>query len=504
MNDRPREGGQIAKSMTMSGNTLQNTTSVPPAVNQPKLHYATSSSRNMKSVDLSSDSDDEPEEDNEVDNRSARFDTTEEVITVSNSPYPKRNIASVNYDEGIWHNKTPENFPKRPKPTSTKSVSKLRGIIVGTWKGSEKSPDHNKQCDVYGFIDEMKRLQFRKYGSYGNRVKLDDITLNPYLSTKKHDEVKQYVIFNSENQEQPDGVSRESQGNGIEASAKVSENQSSSKPEILLGFWADSDQKNDKDKHAVFGTIVLNSNHRFRFMIRKSTRDGRVVLGNFPQGPGNYQVQYEKIVLEEHLSGLKRSEVEQYILIRQKEILEGGNCDSRSQQLNTVRLAKAAVASEHPQGANLSGQSISDPDPEPEKYQRQREISGGKIAERQQPPHIHGANEDSTDNTLADQSAPHRKSSAEQQLAKSMNKLNKTWEAQQAAKPQQPATSTHLEGTANGSSSTKDNVKIHDGITYTRRQNGMLKGIHLGAPRILNIDGEDYVEYRVLTKPSPF
>ena len=164
MDDRPREGGQIAKSMTMSGNTLQNTTSVPPAVNQPKLHYATSSSRNMKSVDLSSDSDDEPEEDNEVDNRSARFDTTEEVITVSNSPYPKRNLASVNYDEGIWHNKTPENFPKRPKPTSTKSVSKLRGIIVGTWKGSEKSADHDKQCDVYGFIDEMKRLQFRKYG----------------------------------------------------------------------------------------------------------------------------------------------------------------------------------------------------------------------------------------------------------------------------------------------------------------------------------------------------
>lgn len=162
MNDRPREGSQIAKSMTMNGNTLQSTTSVPPAVNQSKLYYTTSSSGNMKSVDLSSDSEDEPEEDNEVGDRSARFDTTEDVITVS--PYPKRNVASVNYDEGIWNNKTPENFPKRPKLTSTKSVSKLRGIIVGTWKGPEKSHDHDKQCDVYGFIDEMKRLQFRKYG----------------------------------------------------------------------------------------------------------------------------------------------------------------------------------------------------------------------------------------------------------------------------------------------------------------------------------------------------
>lgn len=241
-------------------------------------------------------------------------------------------------------------------------------------------------------------------------------------------------------------------------------------------------------------------------MIRKSTRDGRVVLGNFPQGPGNYQVQFEKIVLEEHLSGLGRSEVEQYILIRQKEILEGGNCDSRSQQLNTVRLAKAAVASENPQGASFSGQSISnpDPDPEPEQYQRQRETSRGKIAERQRPPHVHGANDDSADNTLADQSAPHRKSSAERQLAKSMNRLNKTWEAQQVVKLQQPATSTRLEATANDSSSTKDNVKIHNGITYTRRNNGMLKGNHVGPPQILNIDGEDYVEYRVLTKPSTF
>ncbi|TEY73175.1 hypothetical protein BOTCAL_0082g00260 [Botryotinia calthae] len=503
MNDRPREGGQIAKLMAMNENTLQNITSVPPVINQPKLYHTTSSSGNIKSADLSSDSDDETEEDNELDIRSARFDTTEEVITVS--PYPKRNIRSVNYDEGIWNNKTPENFPKRPKLTSTKSVSKLRGIIVGTWKGSEKVHDHDKQDDVYGFIDHMKRLQFRKYGSSGCRVKFEDITFNPYLSTKKHDEIKEYVIFKSEeNQEQPDRVSRESQGSDTEASAKVSEDQSSSKPEILLGFWADSDQVNIKDKHAVFGTVVVNSNHKFRFMIRKSTRDGRPMLGNFPQGPGNYQVQYEKIVLEEHLSKLKRSEVEQYILIRQKEIQEGGDRDSRSQQLNTVDLAKAAVASEHPQAANFSGQYVSNPDPELEQHQRKREISRGKIAERQLPPHIYGANDDSANNTLASQSAHHRKLSADRQLAKSMSKLNKTWEAQQLAKPQQPATSTHPEATANGRSLTNDNVRIYDGIIYMRRQNGIFKGKHVGPPQILHIDGEDYVEYRVLTKATTF
>ncbi|TGO26797.1 hypothetical protein BPAE_0053g00510 [Botrytis paeoniae] len=273
--------------------------------------------------------------------------------------------------------------------------------------------------------------------------------------------------------------------------------QSSPKPEILLGFWADSNQVNTKDKHAVFGTIVVKSNHKFRFMIRKSTRDGRFVLGNS-------LVQYEKIVLEEYLSQLKRSEVEQYILIRQREILEGSDLDSRSQQLNAVKLAKAAVASQYPSDPNTSGHDVSNPDPEIEQSLRRKELSRGKIADEKQPPHLQGSNDDSANDTLRDQPAPHRKLSAERQLAKSMNKLNKTWEAQQEAQAQQPVTSPRPEAAASGSSLTNDNVKIHGGIKYTRRQNGIFEGKHVGPPQLLNIDGEDYVEYRVLTKATTF
>ncbi|KAF5869085.1 putative trna splicing endonuclease subunit protein [Botrytis fragariae] len=514
MNDRPKEEGQIAKSMAMNSDTLQSITSVPPVINQPKPSQPTFGSSNIKSIDLYSDSDDEPKEDKEVEIRSARQGTAEEVITVSS--YPKRNLPSVNYDEGIWSIKI--RSPKRTKLTPTQSIPKLHGVIVGTWKDSEQFDDHDKHI-VHGFIDDGGRLRFRIYGTnrqrnkslaippgaYGCWVKFQNIAFDPYLSTKTPDQIKEYVIFKSqENQKQSDGIPRVSRDVDDDASAKVNDIQSSSKPEILLGFWADSNQVDIKDKHAVFGTIVLNSNHKFRFMIRKSTRDGRFVLGNFPVGAGNYQAQYENIVLEEYLSKLKRSEVEQYILIRQREILEGGDRDSRSQQLNAVKLAKAAAASKYPSDPSLSGHDISNPDLEIEQSLRRKEISRGKIADRKEPPHLQGTNDISVDFTLEEKPAPYRKFSAERQLAKSMNKLNKTWEAQQEAKTQQPVTSPHSEAIASGSSLTNDNDKIHNGIKYTRRQNGVFEGKHVGPPQLLNIDGEDYVEYRVLTKAATF
>ncbi|TGO15864.1 hypothetical protein BTUL_0035g00020 [Botrytis tulipae] len=478
MNERPKEERQIAKSMAMNSDTLQIITSVPHVVNQPKPSQPTSGSSDIKSIDISSDSDDELEEDKEVENRSARQGTAEEVITVSS--YPKRNRPSVNYNEAIWSINVSN--PKRTK-----------------------------------FIDNGERLCFRIYGTnrqytkslaippgaYGCWVKFQNIAFDPYLSTKTPEQIKDYVISKSqENQKQSDGLPRESRDVDHDVTAKVNDIQSSPKPEILLGFWADSNQVDTKDKHAVFGTIVVNSNNKFRFMIRKSTRDGRFVSGNFPVGAGNYQVQYEKIVLEDYLSELKRSEVEQYILIRQREIQEGGDRDSRSQQLNA--LAKAAVASQHPSDPNTSGHNVSDPDSEIEQSLKRKEISRVKIADRNQPLHLQGSNDKSADVTMGDQSAPHRKLSAERQLVKSMKKLTKTWEAQKEARTQHPVTSPCSEPTASGSSLTNDNVKIHDGIKYTRRQNGIFEGKHVGPPQLLNIDGEDYVEYRVLTKVTTF
>jgi len=50
-----------------------------------------------------------------------------------------------------------------------------------------------------------------------------------------------------------------------------------------------------------------------------------------------------------------------------------------------------------------------------------------------------------------------------------------------------------------------DDTLIHAaGITYERKTTGPFTGKLVSKGTIINIDGEDYVEYRVLTKPSFF
>lgn len=51
---------------------------------------------------------------------------------------------------------------------------------------------------------------------------------------------------------------------------------------------------------------------------------------------------------------------------------------------------------------------------------------------------------------------------------------------------------------------TGEDAKIYDGIKYERKFNGPFMGKLVSQGTIINIDGEDYVEYRVLTKPSFF
>ncbi|EHA50418.1 hypothetical protein MGG_14870 [Pyricularia oryzae 70-15] len=48
----------------------------------------------------------------------------------------------------------------------------------------------------------------------------------------------------------------------------------------------------------------------------------------------------------------------------------------------------------------------------------------------------------------------------------------------------------------------KVEVKEHAGITYARKKNGPFPGKLASNGTLISIDGEDYVEYRVLTKPS--
>ena len=49
-----------------------------------------------------------------------------------------------------------------------------------------------------------------------------------------------------------------------------------------------------------------------------------------------------------------------------------------------------------------------------------------------------------------------------------------------------------------------DDAKTHAGVKYDRKLTGPFAGKLVSQGTIINIDGEDYVEYRVLTKPSFF
>jgi len=50
----------------------------------------------------------------------------------------------------------------------------------------------------------------------------------------------------------------------------------------------------------------------------------------------------------------------------------------------------------------------------------------------------------------------------------------------------------------------QDDAKIYNGIKYERKATGPFQGRFVSQGTIISIDGDDYVEYRVLTKPCFF
>ncbi|RFU31411.1 hypothetical protein B7463_g4931, partial [Scytalidium lignicola] len=273
---------------------------------------------------------------------------------------------------------------------------------------------------------------------------------------------------------------------------------------VLLGHWADSDEPNEADKHAVYG--VLGGSDCFRVKVQRVTRDGRYVDGNFPSGAGALWLHYEKLVLDKHLAHLSRAEVKEYVRIRQRDMENGESPkDRKSNEQKAVKEAIAVAAAE----ANGSGKR--DPSPvEPELRHSSRTehrmaakqqaeagaaagVAAGVAAEkaRREKAEAREKQHEKARKEVAMAEAVLQEA-AQQELKNNLKKLNKVWVAQQAAfsKPPSPSAS--------------DEVKYYNGIKYERKQNGPFQGKLVSAPQIFSIDGEDYVEYRVLTKPSFF
>jgi hypothetical protein len=488
-----------------------------------------------------------------VENGHDEYEDEDVISSVS-----KRKRASVNYNVDDKLRGSPYDEPSLKR---VKQSPKIRGVILGVWRDSDQPNDADKHV-IYGFIDIHDRLRTRIYGmnrrgqevignvpvgAGGCWVTFPRIIFDPHLAQLSPTAIKEYVRIRSEARPEETEEERQeadmkavlraqaivaSQENGTPVTKAIVQRPSASrssgqnrhslprqslnntpsfkavnatniptpksspsndgKPNgVLLGYWADSSEPRVEDKHAVYG--VVGGSDCFRVKVQRITRDGRYVDGNFPVGAGALWLHYDKVVFEPQLQGMTRPEIKEYVRIRQRDLEnKESEKDRKANEARAIREAKAFVASE----ALNNGVEHKRPSPEQEVRHSARALA------RQQ------AEADTTVERVRKEKAETREKqlektrkevamaeavvqeAAQQELRNNIKKLNKVWVAQQAATVPPVAPSGE--------------VKYHNGIKYERKQNGPFQGKLVSSPQILNIDGEDYVEYRVLTKPSFF
>lgn len=272
---------------------------------------------------------------------------------------------------------------------------------------------------------------------------------------------------------------------------------------VLLGYWADSSEHRVEDKHAVFG--VLSGTDCFRVKVQRVTRDGRYVDGNFPVGAGALWLHYDKVVFEPHLLGLTRPEVKEYCRLRQRDLEHReSEKERKANELKAVEQAKVVVASEglsngheyQPRAAPAEMETRHSSRAEQKNQARlQAQAEAASEKARKEKNHAIERQHEKTRKEVALAEAAIQES-AQMELKNNLKKLNKVWIAQQNA--------TFPKASSSNNAVSSDEVKYYNGIKYERKQTGPFEGKLVGAAQILTIDGEDYVEYRVLTKPSFF
>lgn len=309
---------------------------------------------------------------------------------------------------------------------------------------------------------------------------------------------------------------------------------------ICIGCWTKSDSEDDNEKHAVFG--ILGANDMFRVKLMRETMDGRPREGNFPTGAGALWINYDEVKFLPHLQNLTRPEVKEYIRIRQQQ-LDIGETEEQKVENETHAVYEAQRRVAHPNKQSIAGtapsrqsatiereeiQEVQKPesrDQEPrsqvlELRQSRRDAIPQAIARptRHSLPEAsglrhssrRGSNEIERQRGLVshslDQLELHQERnerSATQRAAAlgvvpahdvrrdfnhNIQRMDRIWQAQELTRQ----------------ALNNDNVKVHEGIKYERKRNGPFEGKLVSQGTIISIDGEDYVEYRVLTKPTFF
>lgn len=308
---------------------------------------------------------------------------------------------------------------------------------------------------------------------------------------------------------------------------------------VLLGYWKESSEPRPEDKHAVYG--VLGSGDSFRVKVQRVTRDGRHVDGNFPVGAGAMWINYNALVLEPQLMGMSRGEIKEYVRIRQRDIegLESEN-NRRANEQKAIREAKEVVAESNHDSKIVSDIEVRYSARSEQRTTARQQAEADAMAERSRREKTE-ARERQNEITrrevaLAEANlheAAQVQEAAQTEFRNNLKRLNKVWVAQKAATtpgasartspaavplPTPPAnfpTPAANAPVANESAANMpapppkrawapNEVKYHDGIKYEVKEYGPFQGKMASEARLIQIDGKDYVEYRILGKIMDF
>ncbi|KAH8159001.1 hypothetical protein CIB48_g9246 [Xylaria polymorpha] len=304
---------------------------------------------------------------------------------------------------------------------------------------------------------------------------------------------------------------------------------------ILVGCWSKSAVTDDRERHAVYG--ILGANDMFRVKLVRETLDGRYVDGNFPAGAGALWIPYEEVIFLPHIAHLSRPEMKEYVRVRQSQIDLGEKEDEKvSNETKAVYDAQTRVAHfSRGQGSGnvMPRQPIIDRDGGQDHVNGPQSSGGHELRHqrrdmmpRNEPPiprhplpepdMRHPTRPSSIDpvervqglasREVARMEAVQMRHDRQHQnrfpignavepvdhhrhhFQENRDRMQKIWASQEQ----------------NRIRAGIEDAKMHMGIKYERKQNGPFSGKLVSQGAILTIDGEDYVEYRVLTKPSFF
>ncbi|KHE80724.1 hypothetical protein GE21DRAFT_3521, partial [Neurospora crassa] len=275
-----------------------------------------------------------------------------------------------------WKPRKPRSGPKK-----THGVGNVKSVKLGYWRDSI-AEDKRDAHSVIGFIDVRDRLRTKietvsrdgrslihRYplppGPGGSWVTFDKIVFDPHLVNLDHFQVKEYVKVRYEQMQSnhPDVNSQEAMLEAVQqAIARVTANpppetnalpaiaygpdipeHALTRPEpkrrkvvsaapvedvlaavdlsgrpsrVVVGTWKHSSEANRRDRHAVQGVLAQNEN--FRCKIVNQNPDGKEVGGNFPLGAGQIWCQWEDVDFLDHLKGMSRPQIKEYVRVRQR------------------------------------------------------------------------------------------------------------------------------------------------------------------------------------------